>query len=259
MNILLIEDEQQAAWNLQTTIQTVKPGANILGVADSLTSAKDWLTGKPAPDLIFSDIQLGDGIIFDLFKAVAISCPVIFCTAYDEYLLQAFKSNGIDYLLKPIDEAELKRSFEKLEVLQRSTLTRHQVLPDKVLPEIFRQKHAFKSSFLIPHRDKLIPVETNSICFFKVTENGAELGLSDGKTYHHNFTLDYLVTVLDPLQFCRVNRQYILSFSGIHEIEHYDDRKLLVHLKEPCKEKIVISKAKASEFLRWVQSRLLQL
>jgi DNA-binding LytR/AlgR family response regulator len=255
MKILIIEDESQAAWNLETTILSVRPGVTILGVIESLAGMREWFAKNEMPDLIFSDIQLGDGIVFDVYRNIAVPCPIIFCTAYDEYLLQAFKTNGIDYLLKPIDENEVRKSFGKLAVLQESAANYRQVYLDKAIMEILEAKQAYKTNFLVPHRDKLIPIEVENIAFFRVNDSGSELGLLNGKTYHHSFTLEYLTTVLNPKQFYRANRQYMMAFNAIHEIEHHDDRKLLVHLKEPCKEKIVVSKAKASEFLKWVQVR----
>jgi len=256
MRILIIEDEVQAAWNLQQTIMTVKPDVTIVGVIDSISVLQEWFTQNEGPDLIFSDIQLGDGIVFDAFKKMTLGCPIIFCTAYDEYLLQAFKVNSIDYLLKPIDEIEVKKSFEKLSSLQKSlsTIEQHSFL-NKAILEMLERKTKYKTNFLIPHRDKLIPVEASQIVYFKVDDIYSEICLLDGKTYRHTFTLDYLDTVLNPLQFHRVNRQYLVSFDAISEIEHHDDRKLLIHIKVPCREKIIVSKAKASEFLTWMQKR----
>lgn len=256
MRILIIEDETQAAWDLQQTIASVQPSAEIIGVVDCVAGIHEWFARHEAPDLIFSDIQLGDGIVFDAYKKLSIPCPVIFCTAFDEYLLQAFKTNGIDYLLKPIDEKEVKRSFEKLELLQKpASASQQAAFLNKAILEMLGRQTNYKSNFLIPHRDKLIPVETGQVCYFKVSDAGSEIVLMNGKSYSHSFTLDYLSSVLNPLQFHRVSRQYLLSFDAIHEIEHHDERKLLIHLKEPCKEKIVVSKAKASGFLQWVQKR----
>jgi DNA-binding LytR/AlgR family response regulator len=256
MKILIIEDEVQAAWNLKNTILNVKPDASIIGVVDSLYGITEWFLRNEKPDLIFSDIQLGDGIVFDVYRDMTLPCPVIFCTAYDEYLLQAFKSNGIDYLLKPIDDKELEKSFEKLQMIEQSLATyQHKDYLDKAILEILQQKTNYKTNFLLPHRDRLIPVDTEQIFYFKIVESNSEIGLSNGKTYRHSFTLDYLVTVLDPARFYRLSRQYIVAFNAIYEIEHHEDRKLLIHLKEPCREKIIVSKAKASEFLSWVQKR----
>lgn len=256
MRILIVEDEEQAAWNLRQAILAVEPAAEIIGQVDSIATVKDWFAHNEMPDLVFSDIQLGDGIVFDAFRHITLSCPVIFCTAYDEYLLQAFKGNGIDYLLKPIDEAELRQSFEKLAILQKSLGQKG--MPDllnEAVSEWLERKRAFKKNFLIPHRDKLIPIETTQIAYFKVNETEAEIGLMDGNTYIHHFTLDYLASVLDPQQFYRVNRQYLLSYDAIQEIEHYEDRKLLLLLKSSQAERILVSKAKAPAFLMWMQNR----
>lgn len=256
MKILIIEDEAQAAWNLQQTIVSVVPTAEILGIVDCVAGIEEWFAQHDAPDLIFSDIQLGDGTVFEAYKKITIPCPIIFCTAYDEYLLQALKTNGVDYLLKPIDEKELKRSFDKLAIIQKPfSDARQQAMLNKALLEILNNKSSYKSNFLIPHRDRLIPVETGQIAYFKVNDAKAEIMLLNGKNFFHHYTLDYLESVLNPALFYRASRQHLLSFEAIHEIEQYDDRKLMVHLKEPNNEKIVVSKAKASDFLQWVQKR----
>jgi DNA-binding LytR/AlgR family response regulator len=256
MKILIIEDEAQAAWSLKESILRLKPEAEIIGMVDSVEGIRQWLSSGTQPDLIFSDIQLGDGTAFEAYQQIKVSCPIIFCTAYDEYVLRAFQSNGIDYLLKPIDDRELKRSFEKLSMFQQSFLSRStgETL-EKILGQMLHKKPVYKTNFLLPHRDKLIPIDTGAIVYFKVTETAAEVKLVDGRTYYHSFTLDYLSSVLDPAQFYRASRQYLVAFIAIRDIEHHDDRKLLVHLKEPCQEKIVVSKAKASHFLAWMQNR----
>src|SRR5918993_360195 len=178
MKILIIEDEAQAAWNLQQTILAVQPNAQILAVIDCIAGINEWFMQNDKPDLVFSDIQLGDGIVFDSFKNLAIPCPIIFCTAFDEYLLQAFKANGIDYLLKPIDETEVKRSFDKLAMLrQPSSLNGDESALRKTILEILSKRSAYKSNFLVPHRDKLIPIETSQIGYFKVNDNSTEICL----------------------------------------------------------------------------------
>lgn len=256
MRLLIIEDEVQAAWNLEDAILKCRPDVTIAGVLESLRAVKDWFKNNASPHLIFSDIQLGDGIVFDVLRELAPPCPIIFCTAYDEYLLQAFQANGIDYLLKPIDEKELKRSFEKLAMLERSLAPgRLPIDLGTAISEILERKKTYKTSFLVPYRDRLIPVEVDEISYFRVNESEADLALLDGRVYQHSFTLDYLASVLDPSHFFRASRQYLVALNAIKEIEHYEDRKLLLHLKHPCREKITVSKAKAPEFLRWMQER----
>lgn len=255
MNILIIEDEIQAAWDLKQTILKVRPQVHITAVLDSVSATQEWLESQPSPDLIFSDIQLGDGLIFDLFATIKLPCPVVFCTAFDEYLLRAFKTNGIDYLLKPIREEEVRQSLVKLEHLQQSLL---RSFDDRLLRQAIAQvtlQGQYKTNFLVPYRDRMIPIATDGIMYFSITEKGGQLCTKEGKTYAHHFTLEHLSSVLDPLQFYRANRQYLLAYRAIREIEHYVDRKLMVHLHPPCTEKIIVSKAKASQFLSWMESR----
>ncbi|RYY30626.1 MAG: response regulator transcription factor, partial [Chitinophagaceae bacterium] len=247
MNILIIEDEKQAAWSLSESIMRLKPGARILGVVPSVNEILDWFADNPDPDLIFSDIQLGDGCAFDAYAKLEIQCPIIFCTAYDEYLLQAFQTNGIDYLLKPVDDRDLLRSFQKLEMLQQRASAKPDMAALEVaIRQMVETKAGYKTNFLFPHRDRLIPVATEMIAYFKVLESDGDVVLIDGQSYHHNFTLDYLASVLDPAQFYRANRQYLVAHRVISNIEHIEDRKLLLHLAGRYNDKIVMSKAKAS-------------
>jgi two-component system, LytTR family, response regulator len=256
MKILIIEDEVQAGWDLQQSIQLISTQYQVLKILDSVRAAVEWLTSNNQPDLILSDIQLGDGLVFDVFDKVTVSCPIIFCTAYDEYVLQAFKVNGIDYLLKPINESELIKSLQKLELLSHSLSKNNNTEAlAKAVGDILRQQSSYKNSFLIPYRDKMIPVSTDQIAYFSVTDSGGEVYTTDGKSFSHTFTLDSLESQLDPQLFFRANRQYLVAVHAIKEIEQFIERKLLIHLKPPCKQTIVVSKAKASAFLNWMEER----
>ncbi|MFN4313990.1 MAG: LytR/AlgR family response regulator transcription factor [Chitinophagaceae bacterium] len=256
MRILIIEDEPQAAWNLQQTVRAASPDSIVLALLDSVQGVIDWFAANENPDLLISDIQLGDGLVFDAFQKIGLTCPVIFCTAYDEYWLRAFRENGIDYLLKPIDEQDLKRSFEKIEKLRRSlTPVSSTAQMELLLKNWVQPAPVYKNNFLIPYRDRLVPIKVSDIACFKVLDSSSELILLDGSSYQHSFTLEYLCSILDPLQFYRVNRQYLVAYSAIQEIEHYEDRKLLLWLKKPCAERILISKAKAPDFLKWIEGR----
>ncbi len=256
MNILIIEDEAQAAWSLAESIQRLKPGAKVVGVVPSVKGIIEWFDQNPGPDLIFSDIQLGDGCAFDAYTRVEINCPIIFCTAYDEYLLQAFQTNGIDYLLKPVDDRDLHRSFQKLEMLQKQSASPvDRTALDTAIRSIMERSTGYKTNFLFPHRDRLVPVGTDTIAYFKIIDSGGDVILLDGQTFRHNFTLDYLSSVLDPMQFFRANRQYLVAYQAISNIEYIEDRKLLIHFKAIQKDKVIISKARASQFITWMQER----
>ncbi|HEY0679083.1 MAG TPA: LytTR family DNA-binding domain-containing protein, partial [Chitinophagaceae bacterium] len=230
MNILIIEDEAQTAWDLKQTLQRLRPEFTIIGVIDSVETGKEWFSKNTQPDMIFSDIRLGDGLAFDIFEEFSIKAPIVFCTAYDEYLLQAFKSNGIDYILKPINEHEVDASLKKLHTLREYLSTNDQAAVFKAAKALLNND--YRKSFLVSYRQKLIPVETANIELFRINANTTELHTNDGSMYSIPYTLEQLETCLDPKNFYRANRQIIIAYKAITEIEHYHERKLLVHLRK---------------------------
>ena len=256
MNIIIIEDEVQTAWDLRHSIERLRPDFIVQAVLDSVESGLDWFSDHEQPDLIFSDIQLGDGTAFDIFNKIILTCPVIFCTAYDEYAILAFRNNGIDYLLKPVDEKLLERSLAKMDMLKKPVARDYDSsLVYRVIKEIEQNTKNYKSSFLVSYRDKLIPVVIENISFFSIQNELLQLHTRDNKIYLLNYKMDYLETIVDPKLFYRANRQTLLAYSAIKEVEHYDDRKLLVHLVTKTNEPIIVSKARASDFIKWMESR----
>lgn len=256
MRILIIEDEIQTGLDLQRSILMLRPDFTVIAILDSIDASLDWFRKNGTPDIIFSDIQLGDGLSFEIFEQISINCPIIFCTAYDEYAIRAFQNNGIDYLLKPIDDALLGKSLKKFESFTRSSGS----IPDnsvieKLLKEVAGVFKSYKTSFLVSYRDKLIPIGIDDILFFRVADDVVELCNNDKQTYRISESLDHIESVVDPKFFYRANRQYLLAFKAVKEVEVYIERKLLVRLNQPGIEPIVISKAKASEFLRWMENR----
>ena len=256
MTILIIEDEIQIALDLKESIQLIRPDYDIAAILDSVEAALTWFERHPSPDLIFSDIQLGDGLAFEIYQQVEITCPVIFCTAYDEYAIEAFNNNGIDYLLKPVTTENLKKSIAKMELFSKSGATetniRHLL---QAFKEMDLKNKEFKVTYLVHYRDKLIPVNISDILLFTIREDGVQLYTSDNKNYHLNQALDKIETNTDPHLFYRANRQHLLAFSSIVEIQLTSDRKLLINHSVKGIEPILVSKAKASDFLRWLENR----
>jgi DNA-binding LytR/AlgR family response regulator len=256
MNIIIIEDEVQTAWDLRHSIEMLRPSFNVLAVLDGVESSLEWLSNNVQPDLIFSDIQLGDGMAFDIFNKIILGCPIIFCTAYDEYAILAFRNNGIDYLLKPVDEKGLERSLAKFDMLKKPAVNDYDFsMIHRVLKDIEQNTKNYKSSFLVSYRDKLIPVVNENICFFSIQNELLQLYTMDNKIYPLNYKLDYLETMVDPKLFYRANRQTLLAYSAIREVEHYYDRKLLIHLVTQTSGPIIVSKGRASDFIKWMEAR----
>jgi len=256
MNIVIIEDEVRTALDLKNTILILQPDSRVIAIIDSVESGIEWFSNtNELPDIIFSDIQLGDGLAFDILNKVELDCPVIFCTAYDEYAMQAFQNNGIDYLLKPIKEEALKKSLDKFNLLKKPVQNTYDAsLLNKLMKEIAAGTKSYKSTFLVSYREKMIPVKVSDIIFFHIDDAGVELNIKNNQRYRLNYSLDYIESVVDPKIFYRVNRQYLLVHAAIKEVETYYDRKLLIHINHPNTEPIVVSKARASAFLKWLEN-----
>lgn len=256
MNIAIIEDEIQTAWHIRNCIETLRPNFKVVTTLDSVEGAVEWLTKNPSPDLIISDIQLGDGLSFDIFKKTDLRSPIIFCTAFNEYAIQAFESNGIDYILKPINERVFERSILKVESIINHLSPRYDMEGIEAMIRLLSQREPkYKNSFLVSYRTQLIPVDVQDIALFKYQEGFTELVTTDSHRYTLSKSLDALEAQLDPNQFYRANRQFIIAYKSVKQIEHYDDRKLLLKLQPATTEQVVISKAKASAFLDWMETR----
>ncbi|MCF3107745.1 LytTR family DNA-binding domain-containing protein [Niabella sp. CC-SYL272] len=253
MNIVIIEDEAKAANGLKKIIENGIPGACVPAILGSVKSSLDWFQKNAMPDLIFSDVQLSDGLSFEIFKQADISCPAIFCTAYDQYAIDAFTANGIDYLLKPIDEEKLVRAVQKLQKLKS-----HFQPPAK--PALSIQKAADqiitqpKSALLVYYRDNIIPLKVTEIRLIYAVGGIVRIYAAGDKLYFINETLDELEAQLPTTLFFKANRQFIINKELILSVHQHFGRKLSIKMKCEVPETIVVSKAKASEFLKWLQS-----
>lgn len=252
-NILIIEDEQPAGEYLQSLIEKMMPEASILGILESVEQATAWLTSHPAPDLIFSDVQLGDGTCFDIFEQTTVRCPIIFTTAHDEYAINAFKLNSVDYLLKPIKSTALHQSLDKFRQTSGEGLkNKMQSLEEIIRSQMLSSKTA-RRNFLVPYRDKLIPIQDKEFAWFKI-ENGIVDGtLTDARRYAIDKTLDEMEKLLDPDCFFRANRQFVVARQSIREIEFYFNGRLLIRVDPVSKKPILISKERVPMFKKWFE------
>ena len=256
MNIVIIEDETQTARDIAATLSVIRPAYRVLANLDSIEQAVDWFTQHISPDLVISDIHLGDGLAFSIFKKIDLRCPIIFCTAYNEYAMQAFATNGIDYILKPVTDKALERSLLKVETMIQSLAPRYNIDHlEKLILDMYKRSEKFKTSFLVSFRNQLIPIQTDEVALFKIETDSTVLYTRQGQKYSIAKSLDALESQLDPSNFRRANRQYIVSFQAVSQIEYYDERKLRVKLKGFPTEEIVVSKQKATEFIHWMEDR----
>jgi two-component system LytT family response regulator len=248
MKALIIEDEVLAAKHLQHVLDEVGD-ISTTAVLESIKETIEWFKMNPQPDIVFMDIHLADGSAFEIFKHSKITCPIIFTTAYDEYALKAFKVNSVDYLLKPIEVIEVQNALKKLRGLSPGNNIQNAV--DSLIAT-FRKASKYRTHFLIPAKgDKLIPVRTEELACFYIDSGIVKALTFDEKTYRFDYTLDELAELLNPEDFFRANRQYIISRMAIRDIDLWFNNRLAVNLKIPVPEKILISKARISEFKNW--------
>lgn len=253
MKIVIIEDEAPAFRRLQKILEEVMPDVELVEVFDSVEGAVEWIKANDQPDLFFMDIQLSDGLSFEIFDQVNVSSPVIFTTAFDEYMLKAFKVNSVDYLLKPIKKEDLQFSIEKLSKL-RSLYSSGDININEIVKQINLESRDYKSRYLIRQGDKMLSVETDQIAFFQTRNGVVHLTTFADRTFLMDQSLDELESSLNPQQFYRANRQFIVCFSAIQAIHKYHKGKLLVEVKPKSRDEIIISAEKASKFKLWMDS-----
>lgn len=253
MNILMIEDEEEAAKRLKRLIKKIRPQVFIHGPIESVEGAVNWFESNPTPNLILLDIHLSDGLSFEIFEAIATNAPVIFTTAYDQYALRAFKLNSIDYLLKPIEEEGLLAAFEKYEA-------HHLKSPEQHMGQGWHQtlaadyKEKYKKRFVTRIGDRIVAIETSDV-MYAFSENKATYLLTPGGKKHLiDFSLEQLEAMLDPKQFFRLNRKYIARYDAINEILAYSNSRLKVTLKHCTDPDIVLSRDRTRMFKEWLDA-----
>ena len=250
--VLIIEDEKPAADWLKKLILKFDPQITVLAVIDSVSGAVEWFQQNPAPDLAFMDIQLADGLSFDIFERIKILCPVIFTTAYEEYAIKAFKVNSVDYLLKPIAYNELEAAFQKfgdrVQSIQAAPSVTIELL-NKV-KEMLRKQ--YKTRFVIKVGEHLKSITVEDILFFYSLDKATYLCTADFKTYLVDYSLDRISEMIDEHRFFRINRKYILSNQSIADIVFYSNSRLKIKLKKPGEESIIVSRDKVSAFKEWL-------
>ena len=258
MRTVIIEDEYPAAERLQEMIQMVAPEMKVETILGSVSAADKWFAEHPMPDLIFSDIQLSDGLAFETLEKNDVKAPVVFTTSFDQYAIRAFKLNGMDYLLKPIKQAELTEAIRKYKTLHtdhtlQNNFQRLQNLIETLHPN---QPTVYKNRFLVKHHEQLVRVNADDIAYFYTANEMVLLQKKDGVQYLVDYALEELESSLDPKLFFRLNRQLIAHVDAIDTIHLYFNKRLKVDLIPPLKEEVVISKAKSPAFKRWLEGKL---
>ncbi len=260
MKIIIIEDEELAAEGLTMSLKKVDKSIEVIAVLDSVKTAVAWFENNPTPDLAFFDIQLADGVSFEIFEKTAVKCPVIFTTAYDEYALRAFKVNSIDYLLKPVSVSDLSNAFDKWQLLkgtENQTITpQFDDTAMRQMMQLMTQRIStpqYKTRFMVKIGEHLQAITVADIDYFYGENKTVWLRHRNGRKYVVDYTLDQLEDILDPMRYFRINRKYITSIDCIINVTTYSNSRLKIQIKEPPdKDDILISREKVEAFKNWL-------
>lgn len=250
--IIIIEDEAKAARELARILYSIDDTLQVLTILDSIEQAVDWFSKNEQPHLIFSDIQLADGLCFEIYNRVAITSPIIFCTAFDAYMMDAFDTNAISYLLKPITQEKVEKALDKyrqIKSIYAQSDENHAKL-SKLLTQI---QYNYKTALLVNQKEKIIPIQVKEIAFFYLDKTNVTITTLTNQKYFMTSAMDEIEKLLDPKLFYRANRQFLINRNAIANAERYFARKLVAKLSIPTPETIMVSKAKATDFLHWLE------
>lgn len=251
MKIAIIEDEKLTAKDLAKTIIGIDSDVEIIALLHSVEEAIDFFMTKPELDLIFSDIELGDGLSFEIFEKVNNRTPIIFCTAFNEYALEAFKTVGIDYLLKPFSKATVEKSLEKYYSLKDKLSSQENAIPNLMSLLKNQLLPSKMPSVIMQQGDKIIPLEGDKIALFYIEDNIVFAYGFDQKRYLLSHKLDALEKTFSS-NFFRANRQFLVNRKAIKDASHYFNRKIVINLTFPFNEQIIVGKLKVTPFLDWL-------
>ena len=256
MKVLLVEDEKLAAERLSHLLQKLDPSVEVIGRTESVRKTVEWLKNNKEPDLIFLDIQLADGLGFEIFEKVKLSTPIIFTTAYDEYAIKAFKVNSLDYLLKPVDEEDLQAALTKYgqwnPSLKNGTGLQAAISPEKFETLLNMLGRTYKERFVIKVGDHLRSVEVREADHFVSQEKATFLQTREGKRFIVDFTLDQVEALVDPAQFFRINRKYLIAFSAIKDIVAWSNSRLRIVLHNSDDFEVIVAREKVNAFKEWL-------
>lgn len=249
MKTLIIEDEKAALRNLKAAMKEVDADFEIVGETDSVIGTLEWFASHPMPELVFMDIHLADGSAFGIFEQADITCPIIFTTAYDEYALQAFRVNSIAYLLKPISSSDLQKAIDKLKMLEGAV---QPTIDFQAVMHALKREESYKTHFLVPVKgDRFVPVSVEQISYFYIDGGAVKAVTQSAEMFDFQQTLDELAEQLNPRQFFRANRQFIIAHKAVTGVSLWFGGRMVLQLTPPTEEKVIISKARVSAFKDW--------
>jgi two-component system, LytTR family, response regulator LytT len=254
LKIVIIEDEELSAQDLKSTLLKIDTSIEIAAMLDSVKACEAYFANNPIIDLIFSDIELGDGQSFDVFEKINSTTPIIFCTAYNQYALKAFETAGIDYILKPFSKQTVEKALTKYKNLRPHENTLEPNNLNQLLDQLRKELNHNKLPNILTYlQDKIIPIEGDQIALFYIEHNLVKALTFQGKTIHTNYKLDELEKSFTPY-FFRANRQFLVNKKAIKEASQHFHRKLQIHLSVLFPQEILVGKEKASAFLQWLSN-----
>lgn len=254
MKVLIIEDEYPAAERLAKLLHRMDRPIEIVVTLQSVEEAMRWLQQHAPPDIILSDIQLSDGLSFEIYEQVVVKSPIIFTTSYDEYAIRAFKLKSIDYLLKPIKYEELVRAIDKYQTFRSAfSGNDHTARLEQLLDNLAHTGKSVKKRFLVKKGEQLIPIADQAIAYFYTENELVYLVTDTAKKYVTDYTLEQLETLIDSAKFFRINRQLILNASAIRQIHTYFSSRLKLQVHPPAAEEVLVSKGKVKAFKSWLE------
>ncbi len=248
MNVVILEDEQRAANRLELLINKLAPEMTVVAVFESVRDAIDYFKADSNISLVVADIQLADGLSFEIFDQVNIACPIIFTTAYDQYAIEAFKTNGIDYLLKPIEEERLQKAFVKLKSIQKPL-----ALDQIALLMNAMNKPPYKNRFMIKVGDKIKSIEIDKVLAFYSLEKATYLFTDEQRSYVIDYSLEQLEQLINPEKFFRINRKFMVSHKACNDLVAWTNSRILLKIKG-FTDKIIVARERVSEFKAWLDS-----
>lgn len=248
MQILIIEDEPRAASQLQNMLKTCGFQYQLLEIIDTVEDTVMWFQKHTAPDLVFMDIQLADGLSFEIFQKIEVEAPIIFTTAFDQYAIQAFKVNSVDYLLKPIQQDELNKALDKFKKSNTSVLIEPLVL--KQLLNSMQSPNK-REGILVKEGSGFVQIKISELLYI-YSQDSITFGVTSGKRYIIDETMDKLFDSLDHDQFYRINRGQIISKNSIHKIEPYFNHRVKLAVLNPRDQEFIVSRQKTSDFKEWM-------
>lgn len=253
MKVIIVEDEQLAANRLEKLLLNSSRKIEVLAKLDTVKRVVEWLELYKSPDLIFMDIQLADGLCFEIFDLVEVNCPVIFTTSYDQYAIRAFKVNSIDYILKPLDPGELYNAINKFEFLANNYSEKSS--PEaQALQEAIKmlKQESYKERFIVKIGEHIKSIAIEDINHFSSEEKTTFANTSQNRKYVLDYTLDQLTEIIDPSRFFRISRKYIVAIDGFEDIISYSNNRLKIHLKNDNTMDAIVSRERVQGFKRWL-------